>query len=167
MRKPEMGPRWIIKTKDRSWQGYIIDYMLYLKNDEIPIPCELYLGTIGYRGNPKATFLDEKSRFIVLDIGKGTQKTTIQYGFHKYLRTKQKSLFPFYELKFNAKGIPKENWEKIYYDLNEFGYIVKQSEDRTSNLLWIGDIELNKDTTLYSVWNLIEALFAATIVKFH
>jgi len=124
MRNPDTESRWVVKTKDGSWQGYIIDYLLYIGKNQQPIPCELYSGTIGYRGNPKAIFSDEKSRFIVLDIGKGKQKSTTQYGFHKYIRTKRRALFPFYELKFNARGIPKENWQFIYYQLNKLIYLI-------------------------------------------
>lgn len=167
IRKPDTQPRWVVKTKDGSWQGYVIDYLLYIEDNQQPVPCELYLGTIGYRGNPKAIFIDEKSRFIVLDIGKGKEKVSSQYGFHKYLNTKRRALFPYYELKFNAIGTPRENWGNIYYSLNEYGYIVKESEDKKSNLLWIGEIELGKETTEIGVANLIEALFATTVVKSH
>jgi len=167
MRKPDSEARWTVKTKDGSWQGNIVDYLLYIGNNQQPITCELYVGTIGYRGNPKSTFADEKSRFIVLDIGRGKHKTSTQYGFHKYLQTKQRALSPFYELKFNATGVPKENWGKIYSLLNKFGYSVRESEDKKSNLLWLGDIELDKEATETEIANLIEGLFATTIVKSH
>ncbi|MGE7687749.1 endonuclease NucS domain-containing protein [Lysinibacillus sp. NPDC097214] len=166
IRRPDSEARWCVKTKDGAWQGYILDYLLYIKDDQQPIPCELYLGTIGYRGN-KPTFKDGKSRFIVLDIGKGKQKASTQYGFHKHLRTEVKALYPFYELKFNAVGIPKINWEKIFYSLEYFGYFIRDSEDNRSKLLWIGDIELGKEDSDLQVGNLIESLFATTIVKAH
>jgi hypothetical protein len=166
IRKQDSEARRVVKTKDGSWQGYILDYLLYTKDALQPIPCELYLGSIGYRGN-KPTFKDGKSRFIVLDIGKGKQKASTQYGFHKYLRTEIKALYPFYELKFNAVGIPKSNWGKIYYCLERFGYYVQDSEKNNSKSLWIGDIELYKEDTGKEVGNLIEALFATTIVKGH
>jgi Endonuclease NucS len=166
VRKPDSEVRWVVKTKDGAWQGYVLDYLLYTKDVQQPISCELYLGSIGYRGN-KPTFKDGKSRFIVLDIGKGKQKATTQYGFHKYLRTESKALYPFYELKFNAVGIPKINWEKIYYSLEHFGYFVRDSEDKKSKLLWIGDIELGKKDSETKIGNLIESIFATTIVKAH
>ncbi len=166
IRKQDETPRWVVKTKDGSWQGYVMDYLLYTKDAQQPISCELYLGTIGYRGN-KPTFNDGKSRFIVLDIGKGKQKATTQYGFHKYLRTEKKALYPFYELKFNSVGIPKISWGKIYHSLEQFGYYVRDSEDQKTKLLWVGDIELNKSDSETEVGNLIEALFATTIVKAH
>jgi len=166
IRKTDSEARWIVKTKDGAWQGYVLDYLLYTKDALQPIPCELYLGTIGYRGN-KPTFKDGKSRFIVLDIGKGKQKATTQYGFHKYIRTEVKALYPFYELKFNAVGIPKVNWEKIYYSLEHYGYYVRNSDDGKSKLLWIGEIELDKEDSDTKIGNLIEALFATTIVKAH
>ncbi|RKD25799.1 hypothetical protein BEP19_02345 [Ammoniphilus oxalaticus] len=166
-RNEKTEPRWEVKTSNGAWQGYVIDYDLYLKNNPEAIPCELYLGTIGYRGNPRAVYADETSRFIVLDIGKGKEKVSTQYGFHKYLRTQQKALFPFYELKFNAKGTPKENWQSIYDRLSQYGYAVRESDDGKSQLLWIGEIGLNKETTATEIANLIEALFAVTIVKSH
>ncbi|AXI08243.1 hypothetical protein CUC15_04360 [Oceanobacillus zhaokaii] len=165
MRTPETEPSWSVKAKG-AWQGYTIDYLLYISSNSQPIPCELYLGTIGYRGNPRAVYLDEKSRFIQLGIGKGKQKVTTQYGYHKYLKTKQRALFPFYELKF-PRSIPKENWEKIYYKLNEYGYTVRKSEAKESQLLWIGEIALDHGEKTNQVANLIEALFATTIVKSH
>ncbi len=166
IRKQDSEARRVVKTKDGSWQGYILDYLLYTKDALQPIPCELYLGSIGYRGN-KPTFKDGKSRFLVLDIGKGKQKASTQYGFHKYLRTESKALYPFYELKFNAVGIPKSNWGKIYYCLERFGYFIHDTEKNNSKSLWIGDIELGKEDTGKEVGNLIEALFATTIVKGH
>ncbi len=166
IRKPDSKARWVVKTKDGAWQGFVLDYLLYMEGKLQPIHCELYLGSIGYRGN-KPTFKDGKSRFIVLDIGKGKQKATTQYGFHKYLRTEGKALYPFYELKFNAVGIPKVNWEKIYYSLEHFGYYVRDSEDKKSKLLWIGDIELGREDSEKKVGDLIESLFATTIVKAH
>jgi hypothetical protein len=166
IRKPDSDARWVVKTKEGAWQGYVLDYLLYTKDSKQPIPCELYLGTIGYRGN-KPTFKDGKSRFIVLDIGKGKQKASTQYGFHKYLRTEVKALYPFYELKFNAVGIPKVNWEKVYYSLEHFGYYVQNSDNEKSKLLWIGEIALDKEDTDMKIGNLIEALFANTIVKAH
>lgn len=51
-------PEWSVGAKG-AWQGYIVNYELI--SNQQSIPCEIYLGTIGYRGN-KSTFADEKSR---------------------------------------------------------------------------------------------------------
>ncbi|WP_046173345.1 endonuclease NucS domain-containing protein [Domibacillus indicus] len=166
IRKPNSQPTWVVKTKDGSWQGYVLNYLIYKNQESQPISCEVYLGTIGYRGN-KPVFEDETSRFIVIDVGKGKQKVSTQYGFHKYLRTEAEALFPFYELKFSARGLPKSIWDSIYRSLSRYGYHVRDSEDRKSKLLWIGDINLNDSNVEKSLGNLIEALFATTIVKSH
>lgn len=79
----ELQPKWSVTAKG-AWQGYIVPYKLNSKQHSIP--CEIYLGTIGYRGN-KSTFADERSRFLVTRIGKGKKQITTQYGFHKYLNT--------------------------------------------------------------------------------
>lgn len=74
-------------------QGYIIDYLLYANNGQPPIPCELYVGTIGHRGNPKSVLSDETSRFMQFAIGMERERVTTQYGFHKY-RIKVPSSIP-------------------------------------------------------------------------
>lgn len=165
-REKNKSPEWSVKAKG-AWQGYIIKYLLTSSDYSDGIPCEVYLGTIGYRGN-KTTFADEKSRFIVVRVGEGNRQVTTQYGLHKYLRTDKKALFPFYELKFNAVGLPKALWEGIYSTLNNYGYYVKDSADKKpSKILWVGDINLSDNNATEQVANLIEALFAATIVKAH
>jgi hypothetical protein len=109
------------QNSNGSWQGYVIPYTITSTDFPNGLPCEVYLGTIGYRGN-KTTFADEKSRFIVVKVGTGTNHMTTQYGFHKYLRTDKKALFPFFELKFNSRGLPKALWETIYQILITYGY---------------------------------------------
>ena len=155
------------QNSNGSWQGYVIPYILTSTDFPNGLPCEVYLGTIGYRGN-KTTFADEKSRFIVVKVGTKTNHMTTQYGFHKYLRTDKKSLFPFFELKFNSRGLPKALWETIYQTLTAYGYYVQDSADKKpSKILWVGDIHLNDVHVDEKVSNLLEALFALTIVKAH
>ena len=154
-------PTWSVKAKG-AWQGYVMKYELYIEKTKQVIPCDIYLGTIGYRGN-KSTFADEKSRFLVVSIG----GVSTQYGFHKYINTNDESLLPYFELKFNAKGLPKKYWEEVYGILDNFGYYVKDSIDKKpSKLLWTGNIKLSSNLDS-QVGNLIEALFAVTILKAH
>lgn len=169
VRNMETSPQWIEKGKGNSWQGYVMSYTLYSSDYPEGIPCEVYVGTIGYRGNSKSTYADEKSRFIQTKIGKGKREVTTQYGFHKYLRTENRKLFPFYELKFSAKGTPKLYWEHIYTILNNYGYFVRDSSEgkKEAKVVWIGEIDLQSDYVDEQVGNLIEALFAVTIVKAH
>lgn len=164
-RKSACEPRWSV-TAGGAWQGYIVDYLLRTKADQPPIPCEIYMGTIGHRGNPRAVYDDEKSRFIQLRVGKGKQSVTTQYGFHKYLKTEERSLIPYYEIKLPT-SIPMENREEIYNKLSYYGYTIKSSEDKKSQLLWIGDVSLKDEIVDEGIENLIEALFAITIVKSH
>lgn len=168
VRDMEKPPEWTVKAKGGAWQGYVISYTMFTSDYPEGIPCEVYIGTIGYRGNCKSTYDDEKSRFIVVRVGKGQKKVTTQYGFHKYLKTKQKALLPYYELKFNAVGLPKIYWDDIYETLNNNGYFVKDSSDKKpSKILWIGEIELDDINIEEKIGNLIESLFAVTIVKAH
>lgn len=165
MRKPDSKAKWV--EKNDFWKGYVLDYLLSTKETPQPIPCELYLGSIGDRGNKPSAFSDGISRFIVIDIGKGNHKASTQYGFYKYLRTEKQALYPFVELKFNARTIPKQYWENIYQSLESFGYQVDDSDSNKSKCLWIGDIVLGKEDTKEKIGNLIEALFAIAIVKAH
>ncbi|MBM7652497.1 endonuclease NucS domain-containing protein [Neobacillus cucumis] len=165
-RNQEQPPKWN-ENGNGSWQGFVIPYTLSSADFPNGLPCEVYLGTIGYRGN-KTTFADEKSRFIVVKVGTRTNQMTTQYGFHKYLRTDKKALLPFYELKFNSKGLPKDLWDSMYETLNNYGYFVKDSADKkSSKILWIGDIALDDLYVEEKISNLLEALFALTIVKAH
>lgn len=160
-------PKWEILTKDKSWQGYVIPYRLFCSDFPTGLPCELYLGTIGYRGN-KPIFADEMSRFIQVKVGRGKNNMTTQYGFHKYLRTEKRALLPFYEVKFSPRGLPKIFWNEIYETLNSYGYKIRDAGDRKAKkLLWIGDLKLDDDRVEEKVGDLIEALFAITIVKAH
>lgn len=157
------SPEWSNGAKG-AWQGYVVHYEL--KSSQHSIPCEIYLGTIGYRGN-KSTFADEKSRFLVTRIGKGSKQITTQYGFHKYLNTDKKELLPYYELKFNAKGLQKKYWDEVFSILNRNGYLVKDTEDKKlTKILWLGEISLTGDSD-EQVGNLIEGMFAITILKAH
>ncbi|MBD8068796.1 endonuclease NucS domain-containing protein [Bacillus sp. PS06] len=153
---------WSVTAKG-AWQGYIVQYELISKQHTIP--CEIYLGTIGYRGN-KSTFADERSRFLVTRIGKGKKQITTQYGFHKYLNTNKKELLPYYELKFNAKGLPKTHWDDVYQLLNDIGYQVEDLNEKNTKILWLGEISLSEDSD-QQVGNLLEGLFAITILKAH
>ncbi|WP_100333106.1 hypothetical protein [Bacillus alkalisoli] len=166
VREKGKSPEWRVKGKGNAWQGYVISYLLSYEN--MKIPCEVYLGTIGYRGNSKSTYADEQSRFIEVRVGTGTKQVKTQYGFHKYLRTSKRGLYPFYELKFNAVGTPKKHWEDIYHTLNKFGYYVQDSlEKKPSKILWLGEISLNDSLIEKKIGELIEGLFAVTIVKAH
>lgn len=156
------SPEWSVTAKG-AWQGYIVDYEL--TSNQHYIPCEIYLGTIGYRGN-KPIFADERSRFLVTRIGKGKKQITTQYGFHKYLNTNKKELLPYYELKFNAKGLPKKYWDDVYRLLNINGYQVEDNEGKNTKILWLGEISLSDDSDK-QVGNLLEGLFAITILKAH
>ncbi|MFZ3578315.1 endonuclease NucS domain-containing protein [Virgibacillus sp. DJP39] len=164
-RSDDKTSEWSVKAKG-AWQGDVISYSLKASNEQYSIPCEVYLGTIGYRGN-KTTFADEKSRFMVARVGKGKKQITTQYGFHKYLSTNNKSLLPYYELKFNAKGLPKKYWNEVYSILDKYGYFIRESDDKKpTKILWLGNISLSEDSNK-QVGNLIEALFAVTILKSH
>ncbi|WP_174733173.1 endonuclease NucS domain-containing protein [Mesobacillus harenae] len=155
-------PEWSVTAKG-AWQGYVVHYKL--TSNQRSIPCEIYLGTIGYRGN-KSTFADEKSRFLVTRIGKGKKQITTQYGFHKYLNTNKKELLPYYELKFNAKGLPKKYWDDVYRLLNDNGYQVEDLNGKNNKILWLGKIGLSEDSD-QQVGNLLKGLFAITILKAH
>lgn len=160
-------PRWGIFTKEQSWQGYNTIYLL--KSVDFPkgLPCELYTGSIGYRGN-RPTFADEMSRFIVIRVGTSKNAGSTQYGLHKYLRTEKRALFPYYELKFNAQSLPKSIWPSIYESLERFGYYIQQDDKSDSKkLLYIGDVLLEHPESEEQIGNLIEALFAVAIVKEH
>jgi hypothetical protein len=155
-------PEWSVTAKG-AWQRYIVHYEL--TSLQHSIPCEIYLGTIGFRGN-KSTFADERSRFLVTRIGKGKTQITTQYGFHKYLNTNKKELLPYYEPKFNAKGLPKTHWDDVYQLLNDNGYQVEELNDKNTKILWLGEISLSEDSNQH-VGNLVEGLFAITILKAH
>lgn len=74
---------------------------------------------------------------------------------------------PYYELKFNAKGLPKKYWNEVYSILSNNGYVVEDTDDKKpTKVLWLGDINLSGDCDK-QVGNLIEALFAVTILKAH
>ena len=167
-KSPGAQPEWKILTKNKSWQGYVIPYQLFCSDFPSGLPCQLYVGTIGYRGN-RPIFVDETfPRFIQVTVGSGKNRMTTQYGFHKYLRTEKRALLPFYELKFNARGLPKILWEDIYDTLKYFGYNIRDSKDKNpKKLLWIGDLILDDIEVGEKVGDLIEALFAVTIVKAH
>lgn len=81
--------------------------------------------------------------------------------------TNKKELLPYYELKFNAKGLPKNYWNEVYGILNDNGYLVKDSDNKSpTKRLWLGEISLTRDSD-EQVGNLIEGLFAITILKAH
>ena len=158
------SPKWDVGGKGASWQGYVIKYEL--KCSQHTIPCEIYLGTIGSRGN-KPIYADEKSRFLEMRIGKKNKQIKTQYGFHKYLNTDKKELLPYYELKFNPRGLPQKYWNEVYRILNDYGYLIKDSDGKKSTKkLWLGEISLTGDRD-EQVGNLIEGLFAITILKAH
>jgi hypothetical protein len=106
--------------------------------------------------------------FVEQDFsGSDRHPNLTQYGFHKSLNTKEKSLLPYYELKFNAKGLPKQYWNEVYDILNTYRYFVRDSDDKKpTKFLWLGEISLSGETDK-QVGNLIEALFAVTILKSH
>lgn len=74
---------------------------------------------------------------------------------------------PYYELKFNAKGLPKKYWDEVYRILNDSGYLVKCSNDKKpSKILWLGELSLTGNS-YEQVGKLIEGLFAITVLKAH
>ncbi|MGG1400177.1 endonuclease NucS domain-containing protein [Bacillus salipaludis] len=159
-------PRWVEKNKG-DWKGYIFDYLLKTKDYPDGIHCELYLGQAGYRGN-KLTFADGNSRFMAIDVGKSKNKSSTQYGFHKYLRVAERALLPFFELKFSAGGLPKHHWNDIYKHLNQYGYKIQDSPNSKSlKCVYVGDIQLDSENIVKQIDNLIEVIFAVTIVKAH
>lgn len=161
--KGDREPRWSSTAKG-DWQGYIVEYELTAAHWPDAVPCEIYLGTIGARG--RDNFADLKSRFIVTRIGRGSKQVTTQYGLHQYVRTGTPGLLPFYELKFNATGLPKIHWERVYRMLEEFGYAVEDSESgKLSKVLWVGDIALADEKADEQLGNLLESLFAVTLIK--
>jgi hypothetical protein len=165
-RKSEEQPYWTSFAKG-SWQGYVMEYELKLHGISHRIPCRLYLGTIGYRGN-KPIFADEKSRFAVFYIGTGKNEMITQYGFHKYLRTEKQSLLPFYELKFNSAGIPPHTREDLYASLSKYGYHIANADKKKSiKVLWLGDIDLRSTNIDAQIRNFIESMFSLTIIKSH
>lgn len=165
-RVEESMPKWSVTAKG-AWQGYEIPYLLTSSEYPSGIPCELYIGTIGYRGN-KPIFADEKSRFLVVRIGGGKRHITTQYGFHKYLQTDKQALFPFYELKYNPKGLPKHLWERTYELLDKYSYKVSSPANKTSyRTLSVGEVSLKAPNVSEQLGNLIEALFAVTVLKSH
>ncbi|MRH41605.1 hypothetical protein GH741_02825 [Aquibacillus halophilus] len=101
-----------------------------------------------------------------MKIGQGKKEMTTQYGFHKYLVTDHNALLPFYELKFNAVGLPKEYWSEVCSTLDSYGYFVRNSDDKIpTKVLWIGDLSLSDRNIDKQIGNLIEALFAVTVLK--
>ncbi|AZV42005.1 nuclease [Peribacillus asahii] len=166
LKRLETKPRWVEKNKG-DWKGYIFDYILHSEDYSKGIPCELYLGQAGYRGN-KPTYADGRSRFMAIDIGNSKNKASTQYGFHKYLRVDNRALLPFYELKFSAGGLPKQYWDEIYKQLDKFSYKIQDSPNSNKiKCVYIGDIKLESENILEEIDNLIEVIFAVTIVKAH
>ncbi|SIS83020.1 endonuclease NucS domain-containing protein [Salimicrobium salexigens] len=161
-RKMDEDPRWKEKAKG-AWKGWEVPYRLDVKGMEEPIPCEVYLGSIGYRGNTN-TFSDGISRFMEVRVGKGKKQVKTQYGFHKHLMTNQEGLLPYFELKFNAKGLPKELWSDIYRTLEHYGFELMEGE-KGKRFLVVGDIYLHSDNIETQLERLLVSLFSLTVVK--
>lgn len=165
LRRTTENPYWSNKAKG-AWQGTVIPYELVINSTADKIPCRLYLGSIGYRGN-KPIFADETSRFAVFYVGTTKNEMMTQYGIHKYLRTDHDAIYPFYELKFNSKGIPPSIQLIIFSVLEKYGYRVTEIGSSTNKILWFGEVNLKAKNVSAQIIKFLKTMFALTILKAH
>jgi hypothetical protein len=164
-RRTTENPYWSSKAKG-AWKGRVIPYELAIISTAERIPCRLYLGSIGYRGN-KPIFTDETSRFAVFYVGTTKNEMMTQYGIHKYLRTDHDAICPYYELRFNSKGIPPSIQSNIFSTLEKYGYRVTEIDKSSNKLLWFGEVNLKAINISAQINNFLETMFALTILKAH
>ncbi len=155
----------VVETGNGAWTGQVITFQLEIPKEKKKMRCQLYIGSIGMRGNPVATYADELSRFLVVRLTSKPITGSTQYGFHKHLCTEERALLSHHEIPF-PNTIAAQEAHKIYNALEKYGYHVMDGS-KARKQLWIGEIQLDSPIIEIQLGNLIETLFAVALVKEH
>ncbi len=154
----------VVFTGNGAWTGQALTFHICLPNGTVIQTLYLYTGSVGMRGN-SPTYVDKKSRFLVVSFASQKKEGATQYSFHKHLCTDERALLPTHELKFPSQTIGKTLQPQVYDLLEKFGYNVVDKQKGIGKMLWIGDTQLDSPNIDAQLGNLLEHLFALAIVK--